>query len=159
MPASARCFAVPPVETIWTPSSWRPRAKSAIPRLSETVISARAIRTSPGAVTSYSPAVPTSVIDDHPARIGRVDPHLAQRDQADHFGQQLVLDLVNQVLDGGDVARIRKLERPLEDDRAAVDTLVDEVDGHSGDLHASRDRLLDRVHAGEGRQQRGVDVD
>ena len=42
--------AVPPVETSSTPSSARPRAKSTIPRLSETDSSARRIRTAPGSV-------------------------------------------------------------------------------------------------------------
>src|SRR5436853_3162969 len=103
IPAVARNLAVPPVETISTPSSASPRAKSTTPRLSDTVISARATRTSPGATVSYSFAVPTSVIHDHPARVAGVDPDLAARDQADGARQQLVLDLVHLLLHGGDV--------------------------------------------------------
>src|SRR3954451_22187917 len=49
-PASVSADAVPPVETISTPSSASPRAKSTIPRLSETDSSARWMRTAPGAV-------------------------------------------------------------------------------------------------------------
>src|SRR3954452_490885 len=49
-PASLSAVAVPPVETISTPSSASPRAKSTIPRLSETDSSARWMRTAPGAV-------------------------------------------------------------------------------------------------------------
>src|SRR5262249_2691830 len=40
-PASARSFAVPPVERISTPSAGRPRANSTTPRLSLTLTSAR----------------------------------------------------------------------------------------------------------------------
>src|SRR3954470_7981578 len=50
MPASVSAVAVPPVETISTPSSASPRAKSTMPRLSETDSSARWMRTAPGAV-------------------------------------------------------------------------------------------------------------
>src|SRR3954469_24562013 len=49
-PASLSAAAVPPVETISTPSSASPRAKSTIPRLSETDSRARWMRTAPGAV-------------------------------------------------------------------------------------------------------------
>src|SRR4051794_13015122 len=133
MPAVARNFAVPPVEMISTPSSVSPRAKSTTPRLSDTVISARWMRTCPGAVVSTSWAVLTSLIDDHPTRVGGIDRDLPLRDQADRPRQQFVLNLVNLLLDGGDVPRIRKLERALEDDRPAVDALVDEMHGDSGD--------------------------
>src|SRR3954452_18608084 len=44
--------AVPPVDTSSMPSSASPRAKSTIPRLSETDSSARRTRTSPGAVSA-----------------------------------------------------------------------------------------------------------
>src|SRR3954452_4596336 len=49
-PAPPSADAVPPVETSSTPSSDRPRAKSTMPRLSETDSSARWMRTAPGAV-------------------------------------------------------------------------------------------------------------
>ena len=74
--------------------------------------------------------------------------------------QELVLDRAQRrrgrppgrVASGSSIAR-------LQDDRAGVDALVDEVDGHPEDLHAVVDRLLDRAHAREGGQQRRVDVD
>src|SRR3954468_24897001 len=159
IPASARCFAVPPVETISTPSSLRQRAKSAMPVLSETVISARFTRTSPGAVTCTSEMVSTSLIDDHPTRIRGIDRDLPPGYQTYGSRQQLMLDLVDLLLHDGDVPRIRKLERPLEDDRAAVDPLVDEMHGNSGNLHAVVDRLLDRADSRESGQQRRVHVD
>ena len=42
---------------------------------------------------------------------------------------------------------------------AGVHALVQEVDGDAGLLRAGRERLADRVEAGEGRQERRVDVD
>src|SRR3954451_18135507 len=159
MPASARCLAVPPVETISTPRERRQRANSAMPVLSETVISARLTRTSPGAVTSTSEAACTSLIDDHPTRTRGIDRDLPPGYETYGFRQQLVLDLVHLLLYDGDVPRIGKLERPLEDDRAAVDALVDEMHGNSGQLYAVVECLLDRVDAREGGQQRRVDVD
>lgn len=48
---------------------------------------------------------------------------------------------------------------PLQDHRAGVDSLVDEVDGDPGLLDAGLERLADRVEPGEARQQGGVDVD
>ena len=47
-----RSRAVPPVDTISTPSFTSPRAKSTRPRLSDTLRSARLMRTSPGATVS-----------------------------------------------------------------------------------------------------------
>ncbi len=52
MPALRELAAVPPVETISTPSSSRPRANSTIPSFSDTDSSARRTRTSPGAARS-----------------------------------------------------------------------------------------------------------
>src|SRR4051812_6027894 len=122
MPASARCLAVPPVDTISTPSSRRQRAKSATPVLSDTVMRARCTRTSPGAEICTSEAVRTSLIDDHPTRIRGIDRDFPPGYETYGLRQQFVLDLVNLLLDDGYVTRIRKLERSLKDDRAAVDT-------------------------------------
>src|SRR5919106_505904 len=116
MPSAASSLAVPPVETISTSSSARPRAKSVSARLSETLSSARRMRTSPGAVTS----VPRGSIDIV--------------DQAHGTRQQPVLHAVQTLLDLGDGRRIRKLQRLLKDDRAAVQVLVDEVNRHSRHL-------------------------
>src|SRR3954447_10306633 len=98
IPASARCLAVPPVDTISTPSCTRQRAKSAMPVLSETVTSARLTRTSPGAVTSTSEMACTSLIDDHPTRTRGIDRDLPPGYETYGFRQQLVLDLVHLLL-------------------------------------------------------------
>src|SRR4051794_11159674 len=162
-PAPESSRAVPPVETISTPSSASPRANSTSPRLSDTVSSARRTRTSPGWVTSTGPwsvvAIAASLDDHRTRRIG-VDPHLAGRDQSDGTRQQPVLDLVHSFLDRGDVTRIRKnVEGFLQDDRPGVDALVDVVDGDPHDLDAVVESLLDRAYPPECRQQRRVDVD
>ena len=57
------------------------------------------------------------------------------------------------------IACVGQLDRALEHDRAGVDPFVDEVDRHPEDLHAVLDGLLDRAHAREGGQQRGMDVE
>src|SRR5215210_855164 len=66
-PAPDSSRSVPPVETTSTPSSARPRAKSTIPRLSETDNSARRTRTAPGWVSDGSG--PVEVGSAMPARI------------------------------------------------------------------------------------------
>src|SRR5215212_2517358 len=156
MPSRCSSLAVPPVETISTPSSASPRANSTSPRLSETVSSARRTRTSPGWLTSTGPwsvvAIAAS-LDDHMARRVRVDAHVSGGDQADGTRQQPVLDLVDPFLDRADVTRIRKnVERFLQDDRARVDALVDEVDRHPHHLDSVVERLLNRADSRECRQ-------
>src|SRR4051812_48449985 len=154
MPWSRSSRAVPPVETISTPRSARPRAKSTSPRLSETVSSARRTRTPPGSTTSSasgSVVATTHLLDDHvPGRLW-IDAHGALGDQLHGTRQQPVLNLVDPVLDGGDVPRIRRIdrERLLQDDRARVDALVDEVDGRAHLLDPVLEGLLDRAQAGE----------
>src|SRR5919199_1230613 len=155
MPASPSSRAVPPVETISTPSSASPRAKSTSPRLSDTVRSARRTRTAPGSATcgTWPSATPTGafLLEGHPARIRGVDPRPSGGDQPHRLRQQPVLDLVDAFLHGGDVTRIRiRLEGLLQDDRPAVDALVDVVHGDPHDAHPVVERLLDRVQAGEG---------
>src|SRR3954451_16190665 len=157
-PAPSSSRAVPPVETISTPSSARPRANSMSPRLSETVSRALRTRTSPGCVTSTGPwsvvAIAAS-LDDHVTRRIRIDAHLPGCDQAHGSRQQPMLDLVHSFLDRCDVARIRKnVEGFLQDDRARVDVLLHEVDGHAHHLHAVVESLLDRPEPAERRQQR-----
>src|SRR5918995_2045400 len=164
MPSRCSSRAVPPVDTISTPSSLRPRAKSTSPRLSLTVSSARRTRTSSGAVTSTPVpslvATAVSPLYDNPARRCRVDAHRARRDQPDRPRQKLVLDRVNSRLDRLDAESIRiDLEGLLRDDRPGVDALVDEVDGHAHHAHPVVDRLLYRVQPGERRQERRVHVD
>src|SRR3954470_11939900 len=113
-PAPSSSRAVPPVETISTPSSASPRAKSTSPRLSETDSSARRTRTSPASVTSTPLwSVASVILDQHDARILGVGADRSGRDKAHRPRQETVLDLVNPLLDLGDAARIRKLERLL----------------------------------------------
>src|SRR4051794_26783521 len=164
-PAPSSSRAVPPVDTISIPSSASPRANSTSPRLSDTVSSARRIRTSPGSTTSRASesvvAMRSHLLNDHvPRRLG-IDPHGPGRKQPHRARQQPVLDLVDAFLDGGDVPRIRRInrERLLQDDRPRVDPLVDEVHAHPRLLHAVLDRLLDRTHARERWEERRVHVD
>src|SRR4051812_37977484 len=159
MPSAASSLAVPPVETISTPSSVRPRAKSTRPRLSEVVRRARRTATSPGAVDCIAPSVALAILDPHDAGILGVDPDPSGGYQPHRAGQQPVLDLVYPLLDLGDVARIRKLERLLQDDRPAVHGLLDVVDGNSHDLDPVVEGLLDGTDPGKRRQKRGVHVD
>src|SRR3954462_277575 len=107
MPAPSSSRAVPPVETISTPRSASPRANSTSPRLSETVRSARRTRTSPGCTTSAGPWAVVAIaasLDDHLARRRGIGPHAPLRDELHGTRQQPVLDLVDPLLDRGDVA-------------------------------------------------------
>src|SRR5215216_2958334 len=133
MPPPASSAAVPPVDTISTPSPASPRAKSTSPRLSDTLSRARRIRTSPGALTSVLPDS-IAIVDQHRSRVGRIAANTPRGYQAYRPRQQPVLDAVYSLLDLSDAGRIRKLERLLKDDRAAVDALVDEVHRHPGDF-------------------------
>src|SRR4051812_13443043 len=162
-PAPSSSRAVPPVDTISIPSSASPRAKSTTPRLSDTVSSARRTCTPPGSVTSTalsSVVAINALLDQHLARRGRIDLHRARREQPYDPRQQAVLDFVDPFLDCGDVPRIRiNRERLLRDDRPRVDALVHEVHGHAHLLDPVVERLLYRPNAGEGGQQRRMDVD
>src|SRR3954449_2449490 len=162
-PAPSSSRAVPPVETISTPSSASPRANSTSPRLSETVSSARRTRTSPGSTTSSasgSVVATFHLLDDHVPWRRRIDPHRAGRYQLHGARQQTMLDLLNPVLDRGDVPRIRiNRQSLLQDDRPRIDALVDEVDGRPHLLDPVLERLLDGAQSGERRKQRRVHVD
>src|SRR3954454_24028717 len=162
-PAPSSSRAVPPVETISIPSSARPRAKSTSPRLSDTVSSARRTCTPPGSVTSSALSSVVAIrhlLHDHLARRVGVYPHGTGREQPHGTRQQPVLDLVNSILDSGDVPRIRiNRESLLHDDRAGVDALVDEMHRPPHLLDAVVECLLDRPHAREGREERRVHVD
>jgi len=61
--------------------------------------------------------------------------------------------------EGVGVVGFENSNRSLENDSAVVEVLVDEVDGAAGDLYAVIECLLLGVEAGEGRQQRGMDVE
>jgi nitronate monooxygenase len=66
---------------------------------------------------------------------------------------------VDRLLQRGAVAIGRDGNLALHDCRTGIDPLVDEVDGDPGHLDPRRERLPDRVEAGEGGQQRRVDID
>src|SRR5436190_16024581 len=157
MPASESSLAVPPVETSSTPSSLSPRAKSTTPRLSDTVRSARWTSRPPDGAGSgplrsagVATLVPVVALDHHEPRILGIEPDAPSRDQPDRPRQQAMLHPVHPILDLVDPRRVGKLDRLLQDDRAAVDSFVDEVHGHADQLYPVLERLLDRAHAGEG---------
>src|SRR4051812_14032527 len=155
MPWSRSSRAVPPVETISTPRSASPRAKSTRPRLSETVSSARRTCTSPGWETAALPPLVVAMgflLEENAPSASGIEPHTSPRERADGLGQEAVLDLMDPFFNGGDVARIAsELEGLLQDDRARVDALVDEVDRDPRDPHPVVERLLDRPDPREGR--------
>src|SRR5215213_7636675 len=144
-PSSASSRAVPPVDTRSTPSALRPRANSTSPRLSDTLSSARRIRTSPGAVTPAARSV--AIVHQDGARVVRIGSYPPRGYQADGTRQQPVLDAMHFLLDLGDPRRIRKRERLLKDDGPGVHPLVHEMDGHAGHLDPVIDRLLDGADA------------
>src|SRR5262249_1229204 len=130
-PASRSASAVPPVERISTPSAARALAKSTTPVLSETEISARRTLVAPSSAGSGRGAAGASLllIDDDHAAVGVVDPNQAAGDHADRPRVQLVLDRVDGLLERRAVAAGGDRHGALEDRRAGVDALVDEMDG------------------------------
>src|SRR3954453_10037186 len=109
MPWSRSSRAVPPVDTISTPRSASPRAKSTSPRLSDTVRRARLTWTSPGWVTAALPPLVVAMdflLEEHAPAAARIELHPPPRQQAHGLGQEAMLDLVHPFLNGGDVARI-----------------------------------------------------
>ena len=81
------------------------------------------------------------------------------REGRPRLGDEVVLFDLNPVVQGRFVIAGKNRHRPLGDDRAVIDLLVDEVDGHARDLDPGGQRLRDRVETGEGRQRGGMDVD
>src|SRR3954471_9432215 len=158
-PASRSAAAVPPAERISTPRPARPRAKSATPVLSETETSARRTLTAPSSTVSDRVSAAASLIDYDLVRIIGIDPNLARRDHADRLRVELVLGRMDLQLERLAVAIGRDLDLALDDHRPGIDPLVDEVDADAGDVGPGRQRLADRVEAGEGGQQGGVNVD
>src|SRR5512146_1093758 len=159
MPASRSELAVPPVERISTPWAASVLAKSAIPVLSETEISARRTRIAPLATGSDRGSAEASVIEHDDPWIVCVDPSPTLRDHADRLRVELVLDRVDRRLQPRPVAIGGHRHLAPHDRRPGVDPLVDEVDRDAGDLDARVQRLADRVETGKGGQQRRVDVD
>src|SRR5437763_1109488 len=76
----------------------------------------------------------TLALDQDAPRVAGIEPHRPRGDQPDGLGQQLVLELVEPFEHLVRGARIRDLNRALEDHRAGVDAVVDEVDRHPEDL-------------------------
>src|SRR3954454_17451345 len=129
-----------------------PRANSTSPRLSDTLSSARWIRTSPGATVSAAGGPVSAIgLPAHQRRFVRIQRHAPRRDQPHGAWQQPVLDLLEVPPGRRDVAMVRKLERLLQQNRPAVDALVDEMDRDAGHLHAVVERLLDDPQPGERR--------
>src|SRR5437764_1292649 len=172
-PASARAVAVPPVEMISTPSSFKPRANSTMPVLLDTDSNARATRTSGTRATRTSPraisvwvsrSVPDSIaptlpLDHDAARILLVDPKRPRSDQPDRLWQQLVLDRLQPFPHLLHAPGVRQIHGSLQDHRPGVDPFIHEVDRDAEDLDAVIERLLDRAQPGKGRKQRGLDID
>src|SRR3954452_2312036 len=93
-PASVSSWAVPPVETISMPSSARPRAKSTIPRLSDTERSALRTRTSWGCVVSAGPAMGPSIVKAAAGKTRHMTEHGPNPgDQIERSADQLEEDL------------------------------------------------------------------
>ena len=118
------------------------------------------MRTSPGwALRTGCPALAFAILDVHQARVVRVDRIRPSAISRTARGSSLCSITWTRSSILGDAARIGKRERLLQDDRTAVDALVDEMNRDSHDLDPVRESLLDRLDAREGRQQRRVDVD
>src|SRR3954469_21518459 len=113
-PASASADAVPPVDTSSTPSSDRPRAKSTMPRLSETDSSARWMRTAPGAVDAAG-EVSEAIARGYPG-VGMWAP----REASPHHGRDTTRrgDRAGPRPQGRELRQgIHKLGKPIEDPR------------------------------------------
>ena len=169
MPASASAPAVPPVDTSSTPSSASPRAKSTMPglvgdrqqRAPDLDLAGRRERLRLGGLGSVRHARREDSYGSSSTRRGsagsiRTAPRAIRRIASGSSSCSTACSCVEHVLAR---ARVRKLERALQDDRAGVDALVDEVHRDAEDLHPVRERLPDRVEAGEGGQQRRMHVD
>ena len=162
---------MPPVETISTPSSLSPRAKSTIPALSETDSSARFTRTSPGAARSSPTPEPSvkSLAGAMPAAypaitiaalVARVDAQRTAREQPDRLWQQRrapvgaapSAPLPASRAFGNSTARW-EITGPLSTPSSTKCTVTPNT------FTPYAQRLLDRLQPREGRQQRRMDVD
>ena len=93
---------------------------------------------------------------DVPARVDRQRPG---RQQGDGARQQPVLDRLDPLVQARDVVAAQDRDRLLDDDRAAVERGVHEVDGRARDRRSVVEGVAHRMRTREGRQQRGMDVD
>ena len=148
-PASRSARAVPPVETSSKPRATRPAAKAARPGL----VGDRQQR--PARRRASPPRRrPASIVTRRPSTASA-----PASSSADGPRQEPVLDRVEALEQRllGVVAEDR--DRLGQHDRAAVERRVDEVDRDAGHRHAGRQRVADRVGAGERGQERRVDVE
>ena len=79
--------------------------------------------------------------------------------EADRVRQQAMLDFLQARVERRRGVAGRDADLLLQDDRARVDALVQEVHGHAGLLDARRERFLDCVRTREVRQEGRMDVD
>src|SRR5947209_20523296 len=97
-------------------------------------------------------------VDDNPPGIAGIEADPAGRDEPHGLGQERVLETTQALENVLGLPRIGKLDCPLQDDRAGIDALVDEVDGDPEYPHAVLERLLDGSEPGKGGQKSRVDV-
>ena len=88
-----------------------------------------------------------------------LDPDRARGEERDRPWQQAVLDRVDPRGEAGLIVAGNDRDRLLDQDRPAVERLVDEMDRDTGHRDAVRQRVGDRMGARESRQQRGMDVE
>ena len=87
------------------------------------------------------------------------DGEAARGEKAEGLGEGEVLLLLDAGVEGLGRVALKNGDGTLNDDGTAVCAGIDEVDGAPGDLGAVVEGLFPRVEAGEGRQERGVDVE
>ena len=169
-PASRSAAAVPPVEMISTPRSARPRAKSTIPVLSETEISAR--RTSIASSAAAERSLPPPVVTGS-AMLYSLASTSTWTSRGFSGSIRTAPAAIKRIASGSSSCSTRwisfsswarsrvygTVDRLLQDNRPRVDPLVDQVHGHPGDRHPVRERLADRVEARERGKQRRMHVD
>src|SRR4051794_26144833 len=125
-PASVSSWAVPPVETISMPSSARPRAKSTMPRLSDTDRSALRTRTSSGGVMSAAPAMRPSIVKAPAGKTRRMSEQ------------------------GSDPGGAHAAEGGGSEIERQADQLEQDLDRLEGRLDHAKDRLRERKEDAEG---------
>ena len=142
-PPAAMFLAVEPVETMSTPASCNPLAKSTSPVLSYTLINARRIGLS--ARSSYGCLSSAPV---HSARCYR----------GQHVHQQLPFDNLDALVQRLFIIVSKHRYRLLRQDGPGIHSRVHQVHGGSGDPHTVSQRVGYRMCTGERRQQRGMGV-
>ena len=138
--------AVPAEATSSTPRAVRPLAKGTSPVLSDTDRSAL-----PDLLHAPSTGADRHLASLHPDTVPRKRQH--------GVDQEPVLDRPEALAQRLRLVIVEDWNRLLQEDGAGVQALVDEMDGHARDPHAVAQGVADAVEAGEGRQQRRVDVD